>query len=208
MDGLLINSEPLWRQAEKIAFAEVGVRLSERDCLETTGLRADEVVAYWFGRRPWSGPSLCEVEARLVALVVEKIGEGELKAGAREALAFVARQGVRVALASSSAYAIINTVLDRFELREAFEVVYSAQEEPYGKPHPGVYLTAARKLGMAPPACVALEDSLAGVIAAKAARMKCIAVPEAKDSRFVLADVVLASLLEVNAEVWGMLNAT
>ncbi len=209
MDGLLIDSEPLWRQAEKATFAEVGLHLKEEDFLKTTGLRADEVVAYWFGRYPWNGPSPREVEARLVALVAGKVREGELKEGAREALAFVKRQAVKVALASSSAYAIIDAVLDGFGLRKAFEVVYSAQEEPYGKPHPGVYLEAARRLGVAPPECVALEDSLTGVIAAKAARMKGIAVPETPGPRFALADVVLGSLLELNDEVWKkFLNAT
>jgi len=94
---------------------------------------------------------------------------------------------VPVALASSSPYAVIEAALDRLGLTEAFRCVYSAEEEPYGKPHPGVYLTAARKLGVAPEACCAIEDSPNGVLAAKAAKMTCVAVPDrmmAGDPRF------------------------
>ena len=56
MDGLLIDSEPLWRRAEIEVFESVGLRLTEEDCEQTTGLRTDEIVGYWYDRRPWAGP--------------------------------------------------------------------------------------------------------------------------------------------------------
>jgi sugar-phosphatase len=116
---------------------------------------------------------------------------------------------VRVALASSSAYRLIRAVTERLGLADSFDCVYSAEEEEYGKPHPGVYLTAARRLGVAPTQCLAVEDSFNGVLAAKAARMKCVAVPEPaqrRDPRFCIADVVLDSLAGVGVEVWRALD--
>lgn len=91
-----------------------------------------------------------------------------------------------------------------------FEVVCSAEKEQFGKPHPGVYLTAASKLGIEPVKCVAIEDSLNGVIAAKAARMRCIAVPEVgmnagKRNKFSFADAVLDSLVQLDDTVWSSL---
>lgn len=207
MDGLLIDSEPLWHEAEIHGFGLAGLRLTPEQCLETTGLRVDEVVEFHYARRPWSSPSQEAITAaiveRLVALVHEK---GVLKPGVAEALDLARISGLRIALASSSPYVIIDAVLDTFGLRSAFEVIHSAEEETRGKPEPDVYLTAARKLGVDPAVCVALEDSPNGVLAAKAAGMKCIAVPEPvlrDDPRLARADAILDSLTEINA---GLLN--
>ena len=99
-------------------------------------------------------------------------------------------------------------MLNRLGLTGEFECVYSAEEEGYGKPHPGVYLTTAGKLGVGPTECLAVEDSLNGVLSAKSARMKCVAVPDREqrgDSRFSIADAVLDSLEEVGEELWARL---
>jgi len=100
-------------------------------------------------------------------------------------------------------------VLAALDLGEAFEVVHSAEDEPYGKPHPGIYLTAAERLGVDPVACVAIEDSVAGVVAAKAARMAAVAVPEDRgDPRFGIADAVLDSLADLAGWLDGVLGST
>jgi mannitol-1-/sugar-/sorbitol-6-/2-deoxyglucose-6-phosphatase len=85
-----------------------------------------------------------------------------------------------------------------------FQVTQSAEHEPYGKPHPGVYIEAARRLGVEPRRCLALEDSPNGVIAAKAARMYCIAVPDPAlkdDRRLLAADLILPSLTDFHLEL-------
>ena len=113
------------------------------------------------------------------------------------------------ALASSSSYRIIDAVVDKFGLRNRFELIYSAQEEPFGKPHPGVYISAAQKLGVTPESCLAIEDSINGVVSAKAAKMKCIAVPEPaarNDRRYGIADVVLDSLNDVERPIREMVG--
>jgi sugar-phosphatase len=198
MDGLLVDSEPLWVQSEIEVFGEIGVALREEDCALTKGLRIDDVVGYWHARRPWKGRSPAEVEAALIARVASRVrAEGVALPGVASALAVAKSGGRPIALASSSPSAVIGATLERLGLRDAFDVVQSAETEPLGKPHPGIFLRTAERLGVSPTSCVVLEDSLTGLIAAKAARMACVVVPfdhPNHDARFVLADVVLGSL--------------
>jgi HAD superfamily hydrolase (TIGR01509 family) len=210
MDGVLIDSEPFWQESEIEAFGRAGLRLTHEMCAQTMGLRVDEVVDYWHRRHGWGGFAAGELEEAIIAGVERRILEkGEEKEGVRPALELFRGRGVKVALASSSAYRLIRAVTERFRLADRFDCVYSAEEEEYGKPHPGVYLTTARRLGVKPSACLAVEDSFNGVLAAKAARMKCVAVPEEgarRDPRFYIADVVLGSLTEIDEEVWRRLS--
>jgi sugar-phosphatase len=100
--------------------------------------------------------------------------------------------------------------LGHFDLRRRFELVHSAQDEPYGKPHPGVFLSAASRLGAEPSRCLVWEDAPAGVLAAKAARMACVAVPdpaERAEPAMGLADAVLASLAEADDALLERLGA-
>src|SRR3954471_17561810 len=108
MDGLLIDSEPLWRIAEIETLSTVGVPITEEDAVETTGLRTDEVVELWYGRHPWASPPKKEVEARIISRLIALVRErGEPIAGVREALAAVSAAGYPLAIASSSASEII-----------------------------------------------------------------------------------------------------
>jgi mannitol-1-/sugar-/sorbitol-6-/2-deoxyglucose-6-phosphatase len=209
LDGLLIDSEPHWRAAEMEVFAEVGLRLSEDMCLRTTGLRVDEVVGYWFARAPWSGASAAEVTTRIIAATIARLREaGQAKPGGAEAIARVRRRGLPVGLASSSPMAIIRAAIERLGLADAFDTLHSAEDEALGKPHPAVYLTAAARLHVPATACLALEDSLNGLVAARAARMRCVLVPEhaPEDPRFQLADRVLPSLDAFTDEVWAAIE--
>jgi mannitol-1-/sugar-/sorbitol-6-/2-deoxyglucose-6-phosphatase len=211
MDGVLIDSEPFWQESEIDVFGRAGLALTREMCLQTMGLRVDEVVEYWRRRRTFDDAPAGTLEDAIIGGVVERIlSKGEAREGAAHALDFFRRRGLRVALASSSAYRLIGAVTERLGLAGWFEVVYSAEEEEYGKPHPGVYLTTARRLEVAPVDCLAIEDSFNGVLAAKAARMKCVVVPEPvqrHDPRFSIADVLLDSLADVNEEVWQRLDA-
>ena len=210
MDGVLIDSEPLWQEAEIATFAQVGLSLSRQMCTQTMGLRVDEVVEFWHRKHPWQSIPKKEIEGRIVDAVVERIPEGEPMAGVSSVMRFVKSLGVKMALASSSASRIIHAVLEKLELCDVLDFAHSAEGEEYGKPHPAVYLSTARQLGVAPTECLAIEDSLNGLIAAKAARMKCVAIPHAaarKDSRFSIADLTLNSLSELNVEAWSRLNA-
>ena len=210
MDGLLIDSEPFWRDVEVRVFGRLGVPLTHDMCRETMGFRINEAVAHWRRAHPWDGPGDDEVADELIAGVIECIErEGQLMDGVVETIDFVAGQGARLAIASSALYRVIDAVLDRFGLRDRFEVIHSAEDEDLGKPDPAVYVTTAAKLGVRPDLCVAFEDSVNGVISAKAAGMQCVAVPDpsaASDRRFDMADFVLRSLRELDTDIWGALT--
>lgn len=218
MDGLLVDSEPVWQDAEIEVFAQVGVALSRSDCWKTKGLRVDETVAYWFARRPIAAASPAEIEALLIENMTGRLRrEAAPKPGARHAVDFFRAKGLRLALASSSALRLIEAALARLGMAGDFEVIRSAVDEPFGKPHPAVYRTAAARLGIAAADCVALEDSRPGIAAARAAGMLCVAVPDAgsgppdQAARFARdsggADLVLDSLERIDESVWMRLAA-
>jgi beta-phosphoglucomutase-like phosphatase (HAD superfamily) len=206
MDGLLIDSEILWHEAEIDILGGLGVPLAAEGCRSTKGMFVGEVTEFWFDRYPWSGPTPAEVAVAVVDQVIALVlAKGELKPGALEAIEMCAGRGLPLAVASSSQYRLIETALDHFDLRDHFALIHSAEDEAYGKPHPAVFLTAAGKLGAQPRRCLVWEDAPAGVLAAKAATMACIAVPERGEEdqpAFGLADLVLGSLLEMDDARW------
>ena len=202
MDGLLIDSEPLWDRAELEVISSLGVDITRRNELpDTLGLRIDMVVDLWFTQQPWSGPSREEVTERIIQRAISLVeAERPLLPGVREALSLCKAHGLLVGLASASPLPMLEKVLTMFELRDSFDALASAQTLPYSKPHPQVYLDCAAKLGLSPLTCVALEDSVNGMIASKAARMRSIVVPDEAhrtDPRYVLADVKLDSLQQL-----------
>ncbi|EOW6742560.1 hexitol phosphatase HxpB [Cronobacter dublinensis] len=209
MDGLLIDSEPLWDQAELEVMATLGVDTSRRHELpDTLGLRIDLVVELWFAQQPWNGPSVAEVTQRIITRAITLVEEKRpLLPGVADAIALCKAQGLKVGLASASPLHMLERVLTLFGLRESFDALASAEHLPYSKPHPQVYLDAAAKLGVDPLCCVTLEDSVNGMVATKAARMRSIVVPAEEnrsDARWALANVRLHSLTEL--EPWHLLG--
>jgi len=202
MDGLLIDSEPLWDQAELDIFSTLDVDLSRRNELpDTLGLRIDQTVRMWYETLPWNGPSQQEVTQRIIARAMALIEETRpLLPGVEAALQLCRQQNLKIGLASASPLAMLERVLEIFNLRHYFDVLASAEALPYSKPHPQVYLNAAASLAIDPLNCVTLEDSFNGMIATKAARMRSIVVPAAvhrDDPRWALADVRLDDLTQL-----------
>jgi mannitol-1-/sugar-/sorbitol-6-/2-deoxyglucose-6-phosphatase len=198
MDGLLIDSEPLWGEAMREVLQEVGIQLTSELTQKTTGLRTNEVITYWYSQQPWKGKTVKEVEGSILLLVEEKIlKNGEAMDGMNYILDFFKAQNFKIGLASSSPMQLIKSILCYLKIEHYFKAIQSAESELYGKPHPAVYLSCAKSLGSSPTQCIAFEDSLNGLIAAKAARMKTVAVPEAhkrNEPGFIIADIILQSL--------------
>lgn len=203
MDGLLLDSEKLWHEAEVEILGDLNVPLSRDGTRLTKGMFVNEVVNYWFARHPWSGPSQDEVVAQILNRVGELVEtEGEMMPGAQRAIDLAVERGP-VAVASSTPTPLIRRCLAHFDLIDFFDSIHSADVEPFGKPHPGVFLSAARALDVPPGECLVFEDSAAGVLAAKAGRMTCVAVPVPEEVRlpaFGIADLVLGSLDELSPE--------
>jgi beta-phosphoglucomutase-like phosphatase (HAD superfamily) len=206
MDGLLLDSEVLWHEAEVEILGNLGVPMDIDGCRWTKGMFIDEVTAYWHEQYTWDGPTPDEVAVSIIERVIELLlAKGELKPGAEHAIGMCADRGLPMAVASSSQYRLIDLALEHFDLRKHFQLVHSAEDEDYGKPHPAVFLTAAAKLGAPPRRCLVWEDAPAGVLASKAASMACIAVPEHEEGHhpaFGLADLVLDSLEEMDDAKW------
>lgn len=150
MDGLLIDSEPLWDRAELDVMASLGVDISRRNELpDTLGLRIDMVVDLWYAHQPWVGPDRDEVTARIINRAISLVEEYKpLLPGVRDAIALCKAQGLKVGLASASPLHMLEKVLTMFGLRDSFDALASAEKLPYSKPHPQVYMDCAAKLGL------------------------------------------------------------
>lgn len=198
MDGLLIDSEPYWKIAEKEVFGRHGLDLTDDLLRQVMGFRLSEAVDHWYRYQPWPDPDLKQTESDIIAVMHRLIStQAKAMPGVYDLLKMLKSKGIRMALASSSVMSLILLVLERLDIKEYFEVVHSAEFESYGKPHPAIFLSTATSLKVSPLHCLVFEDSVNGVLAAKAARMKCVAVPELatmNDPRFAIADLKINSL--------------
>ncbi|PHR50003.1 MAG: 2-deoxyglucose-6-phosphatase [Fluviicola sp.] len=201
MDGVLINSEPFWKEVEIKIFASVGIDFVAVGGEKTVGLRIDEVVDYWYGLYPWEIKSKADVVDEIMAEMTHVIlSKGKAMKGVVELLEYLKDTGFKIGLATSSYEVLLNATLKVLGLEKCFDVTNSAQNLTYGKPHPEIYIKTAFDLNTVPEKCLVIEDSLNGVIAGKAAKMKVIAVPDGThgyDPKIALADKVCTDLIEV-----------
>ncbi|MFZ1369593.1 MAG: hexitol phosphatase HxpB [Ferruginibacter sp.] len=202
MDGLLIDSEPLWKEAADALFVSYGLRLTAKQYGTTTGLRTKEFLAHWFTHFNIDVSKMAEAEKIIVTHVIELVKQkGSPMQGVTHIINFFSERHFKIGLATSSAPALINVVIDRLDIRNRIQAISSADHLPYGKPHPEVYLECASKLGVHPNQCICFEDSFNGMIAAKAAKMKCIIVPSQPDHKnpvWEAADLKISTLHNFN----------
>ena len=194
MDGLLLDTERLWLRAERRLLARYGYTFTDADALASIGRGFEESVADYTvraGLPPERAPGL---RAELLELVRAEFESG--LAGRPGAMELVRRLRGRVplALASNTPRALVEFALDTAGIREAFDAVVSAQDVARPKPAPDIYLAACEALGVAPRDALALEDSPAGVLAAREAGLDVIAVPLSAEIDVSAAHQVLESL--------------
>jgi sugar-phosphatase len=201
MDGLLIDSEPVWREVHREVFSSLGMQLDNWPNLVTAGMRVDEVVALRRTYHDWGVTTDAEVVEMITSRVAGRLAdEALLLPGAIEAIDWCRGNGMAVALATGSTWTVVKAVADRFELGRHLDALVSAEDVHLGKPHPAVFITASAAIDVAASSCLAFEDSLTGLVAAKAASMRAVAVPRGAsvgDPRMILADVLLDSLLDI-----------
>lgn len=203
MDGVLIESEHLWRRAMIHGFGEAGITLSEDDCRKTMGLRIGEVIDLWLTRFGMQNISPGQLETRIIKLLIRFIEEdGRFIQGIPDLLAFCKKKNLKTGLATSSSVLLMNVILKKLDLSGKLDAAVSAEFMKYGKPHPEVFLSCAEKLNVAPRECIVIEDSLNGVISAKAAQMRVVAVPDDEYrgmEKFIIADHQMNNMAEVLA---------
>lgn len=203
MDGLLIDSEPLWRKAHVDAVREQGsdIVITKDDVRAMTGRRTSEVVEHWrekYGLHHIAGE---ELAASVVAKVIDSIKlSGQAFVGVPEIMEMFKEHNIPITLASSSSPDVIEAVINKLGINQYIKLAYSAIHEEFGKPHPAVFLTTAQKMGVKPADCIVFEDSINGVKAAVAADMKCVAIPERPydPEDFRQASVLVDSLQQVD----------
>jgi len=199
MDGVIIDSEPFWRQAQINELAKFQVIINDNDCIEQTmGKRLDDIARTWCQHYELSIAPADLQQAILQSVVKQILNKGSAKEGVYSLLKFLKNNNINIALATSSSTPIIDAVLERLSIRSFFSSICSADNEKYGKPHPAVYLRTASQLHVQPGQCIVIEDSVTGLIAGVAAGMTTFVVPEnINDPRFSIASRSFVSLTEV-----------
>jgi sugar-phosphatase len=198
MDGLLIDSEPIWTDAARKVMQKVNFTISDALKNQTTGLSIKLFLDYCHKIQPWNTPSFDELEKLILEMAHKNIlAHAEAMPGAIELVKNLKKQGLKLAVASASHMDLIEGVLKRLDIIDYFDTWHSGELEEFTKPHPAVYLTTAAKLGLKPEECIAFEDSHAGLRSAHAAGMITISVPAMDvfdDAKFDLAHYKISSL--------------
>ena len=178
LDGTLVDSERVWHMAETRVIESRGYKYTLEDRALVLGLRIDEAmvaVRDHYGMTDDIPALVDELNYAMVDLVAEHV---IAQPGAHALIDYVIRRDIPHAIASASPYIVIDAIVEHMGWLPYFPVRCSADDEAHGKPAPDVYLTAARKLGIAPNKCLAIEDTPAGAKAAVSAGMTCFAVPD------------------------------
>jgi sugar-phosphatase len=211
MDGVLIDSEPLWRKAMISGFNQAGMPLTDEDCRKTTGMRFIEVIHVWIAHYKITNVSPIQLEKEVLDILVNLVEtEGKPMPGALEILEYAKSIDIKVGLATSSSSRLMNAVLNKLGVRHSFDATVSAELMNYGKPHPEVFLVCAQQLNVKPQECVVIEDSVNGVIAAKAAQMKVIAIPDGEhryQKEFAVANYFCENMPQVLGQFKELLEA-
>ena len=201
MDGVIIDSEPLWEESEMKIFTKYGVPMTKEMCQDMKGRTTEDVVKSMYRIYPWKNKTLQyvvnELNLNTQKLILEK---GEALSGLNETLSFLSQKNYLIALASSSNMELIRSVTSKLQIEQYFKIIHSAEYEPEGKPAPYVYLTTAKKLNISPGNCLAIEDSYFGLQSAKSAGMRTVAIPEPAlfdDPKFDIADYKIKHLNEL-----------
>ncbi len=205
LDGVLADSEPWWNQIDAKLLAEHGVTYRGEFHQNVLGVSYQVAVEFYKKTFHISEPAE-ELMRRRGEIATEFFANRvDLFPAARTTLEALQQLHVRLAVATSSVKASAIPFLERTGITSCFEVIVTGDEVPRGKPHPDIYLCAAEKLQLDATACLAIEDALSGVAAARAANMRVAGVP---DTRFVdpreyrkEADYVLGGLSEILALV-------
>jgi sugar-phosphatase len=204
MDGLLIDSEPLWKEAAQEVFSKYNIQLTDEQYTTTTGLRTKEFVPWWFAQFGIKEKNIAATVIEIEDSVLNKVKhKGKIMPGVAYIFKLFRSLNFKIGIASSSSMNLIDMAIDMCGLQPYVQVRASANRLLLGKPHPEVYLNCAEALGSAPASCVCFEDSFNGMIAAKAARMKCVIVPEHSEynkEKWGAADLKLPSLEKFNMQ--------
>lgn len=183
MDGVLVDSEPLHISVESNMLMELNIPLKKEMYARfagTTNLSMWRTLANEFKLGKSPEELSAESNRRFIDELLNK-NKVQLFEGVLEVLTNLSERGIALALASSSNKDVVESILTKFELKKYFNAIITGSDVQHSKPHPEIFLIAAKKLKVSPSFCVVVEDSPNGVKAAHLAGMDCIGFESGKD---------------------------
>lgn len=195
MDGVIIDSEKYWKQAEYEVFTSLGVKLTNEDSEMTKSMTTSEVTKFWYRKYPWENKDLNIVEQMVISRVIEFIETENCEInGVKSFIEKLRTNNYKIGLATNSPNRIIPVVLNKLDILHLFDSTISAEFEEKGKPDPAIYYKAAKRLETKPEDCIVIEDSYTGMLAAKNAGMTVIAYTNGnQEINYEIADYKLDS---------------
>ena len=206
LDGVIVDTAPLHLWSWQKTFGEIGVSFTEPDFKRSFGRRSPEIIQQFLGPdvEPVQMEALAERKEELFR--VAAAAGVEMLPGVRNLLTALHASGWAQTIASSAPPENVDLLVDALSIRGLLGPVVTARDVSVGKPAPDVFLVAAARLGVDPARCVVIEDAVAGVEAAKAAGMRCVAVTNTHPAdHLTLADLVVDSLEQLDPEDFARL---
>jgi HAD superfamily hydrolase (TIGR01509 family) len=204
MDGVIINSEPAFQQIEKDMFREFGINMSDEEYITYVGTNIVEMWA-WIAEKHGVKLNIDEViaeEKRRYLAILHSDQTMDPIEGVFELIDDLHRADFRLTIASSSSCEIIKSVTEKFQIENKFDVLISSDMVENSKPSPDIFLKTAEAVQESSEKCLVIEDSENGVLAAKAANMKCIGFRSEHTGQQDLskADWVVESIKEITVD--------
>ncbi len=205
MDGLMVDSEPLHFQASDVLLREYGFRFDDLPESLQSGFVGKRVIDFLEAVVKY-----LDLDVELdkfyrkrmdifLNLAKEKL---QVNTGLFESLILLKNNNFKIGLATSGTKQYIEVVLDKFRIRDYFDVIVSGDDVKVGKPDPETYLVASQKLGFKPEECIVLEDATNGIESAKKAGCRCVAIKNPHISQdYSKADLILNSLREFTLDI-------
>ena len=201
MDGVIIDSEPLYYQIQKGFFKELGFTVSkqEYDTFIGTGMQLMWKKLHSKHNLQYTVEQLIIMNNDLIYKTFNNADSLQAAEGFKSFLTSIKEKGMKTAVASSTSKKIINVILSRLGIIHEFDVIISSEEVMQGKPEPDIFLKTAGKLNLKPVNCIVIEDSTNGVKAAGKAGMRCIGFSNINSGKqdLSLANIVVKSFADI-----------
>lgn len=207
MDGVIVDSEQIWDDSEKLVFSRYGIEVTEHDQRTTRNMNMRQVSEYW-SQKATMPFSLEDAEQKVIEQVCQQIRfRPQAMLGALNLLQQIDTLNIPIGLATNAPKPVCNTVLQCLEIESYFKSIQTADDVTYTKPHPEIYLKSADNLQVQPQHCLVFEDSPTGVKAAHDAGMQVIYVNPKHTADATLLKIIRSALVSLEHFSWSDLGS-
>ncbi|WP_320166919.1 HAD-IA family hydrolase [Methylophaga sp.] len=201
MDGLLIDSEPFWKQAEKRVFSAIGVEITDALSAKTMGMTTREATEFWLEHAglSLSQDSMEQVENDVIDEVASlTASQGQALPGVHNLLEQLKQHRLKIGLATNAPARLVPVVLERLDITAFFDNYVADDDVEQGKPHPAIYQLALQSINAKADHTLAFEDSVTGMTAAIGAGIRTVVVPSAANYHLPHYDAAVLKLESLN----------